>query len=202
VGKTWVAARLIETLVAAGCRLAARKPVQSFEPDDDPAGRDGAVLARASGEDPGRVCPRSLPRAMAPPLAARSLGLPPFTLDDLVAGLDWPHPPPEVGLVEGAGGLLSPLAEDGTGLDLLARLDPDVVVLVAGAALGAINAVRLSAAALAGAGLAPPVVALNRFDPGDEIAASNAEVLRADGLEVHGLPGALAALAARVRGRP
>ena len=36
VGKTWVAARLLIDLRAAGVTVAARKPAQSFDPDDDP----------------------------------------------------------------------------------------------------------------------------------------------------------------------
>ncbi len=72
VGKTWVAARLLTDLRAAGLRVAARKPAQSFEPDDDPAGLDAAVLGAATGEPPEEVCPphRWYEVAMAPPMAA------------------------------------------------------------------------------------------------------------------------------------
>ncbi len=54
-----------------------------------------------------------------------------------------------MGLVETAGGVRSPLAADGDCLDYCAALDPDVVVLVADAGLGTINAVRLTLDALA-----------------------------------------------------
>ena len=42
----------------------------------------------------------------------------------------------DVGLVEGAGGLHSPMASDGHNLDLIERTKPDLVVMVASAALG------------------------------------------------------------------
>ena len=55
-----------------------------------------------------------------------------------------------------------PLADDGDNADLCARVAPDLVVLVADAGLGTINAVRLCLTALAGHAT---VVLLNRFDP-------------------------------------
>ena len=80
VGKTWVAARLLSDLRAAGLRVAARKPAQSFEPGDDPAGRDAAVLGAATGETAEDVCSphRWYEVAMAPPMAADGAGPAPF----------------------------------------------------------------------------------------------------------------------------
>jgi dethiobiotin synthetase len=166
VGKTWMTARLLEYLRASGVAVAARKPAQSFDAGDHPATTDAAVLGRASGEVPERVCPahRWYPTAMAPPMAAQALGRPAFSIDDLVAELDWPDGP-RVGVVESAGGVRSPQAADGDAVDLARRLRPDALLLVADAGLGTINGVRLSvdALALACPGLRP-VVVLNRFD--------------------------------------
>jgi dethiobiotin synthetase len=160
VGKTYVAARLLSALRDAGLSVAARKPAQSFGPGEAPT--DAEVLAAASGERPDEVCPphRSYEVPMAPPMAADVLGRPPVLLDDLVAELRWPDQV-DVGLIEGVGGPRSPLGADGDTVDLAARLAPDLVVLVADAALGTINAVRLSLAALAAH---PVVVVLNRYD--------------------------------------
>jgi dethiobiotin synthetase len=182
IGKTWVAARLLTQLDAAGLQVAARKPAQSFDPDDDPAGRDAAVLGAATAESPEHVCPshRWYETAMAPPMAAASLGRPSFTIGDLVAELVWPAVDVDVGLVETAGGVRSPLAADGDCLDYCAALAPDSVVLVADAGLGTINAVRLSADVLASLGV-PIVVVLNRFDPGAELQQRNLEWLRGPG---------------------
>lgn len=202
IGKTWVAARLLTQLRAAGVLVAARKPAQSFDPDDDPAGLDAAVLAAATGEPVDEVCPphRWYETAMAPPMAAESLGRPPFTIDDLVAGLVWPDRAVDVGLVETAGGVRSPLATDGDCLDYCAALAPDLVVLVADAGLGTINAVRLSAEAMAPLGVAT-VVVLNRFDGGADLQQRNLEWLRdRDGRKVVTTPGGDAALMGIVRG--
>lgn len=190
VGKTWVAARTIERLVATGTRVAVRKPVQSFVPAAGPT--DAEVLAAATGEDPERVCPphRWYGREMAPPMAAEVLGLPPFTVDDLVAELAWP-PGTDVGIVEGVGGPRSPLAGDGDTVTLARRLRPELVVVVADAGLGAINAVRLAVAAFAPQRV---TVVLNRFDDaaGGLHQRNRRWLSEGDGLEVLTTPEALA----------
>lgn len=180
VGKTWVVAAVARSLRAAGLRVAARKPVQSFA-----AGEvlDADVLAEATGEKPGAVCSpsRSYPVPMAPPMAASALGLPPFALRDLVAELTWPDYV-DVVLVETVGGLRSPIADDADSADLVRALAPAVVVLVADAGLGTINLVRLSAAALLGW---PLLVALNRYDDHDDLHRRNrAWLAERDGFDV------------------
>jgi dethiobiotin synthetase len=170
VGKTWFAAATLAALRARGVRVAARKPVQSFEPAA--AGpTDAAVLADATGEGPDAVCPphRSLGTPMAPPMACDALDLPPFTVAELAAEIVWP-PGLDVGLVEGVGGPRSPLASDGDTVDLVEMVDPQTVVVVADAGLGAINAVLLSVAPFDGRAV---VVALNRFDEGDDLHRRN-----------------------------
>ena len=182
IGKTWVTARLAEDLVGSGHSVAARKPAQSFAPSDPPT--DADVLAAATGDDPDRVCPahRSYPVAMAPPMAAAALGRAPFTIADLVGELSWP-PHTDVGLVEGAGGPRSPLADDGDTVDLAAALAPDRIVLVADAGLGTINAVRLAAPALVR--IAPLCVVLNRYDARNDLHVRNREWLTdRDGFDV------------------
>ena len=164
IGKTWVAAAVASRLRLEGCVVRARKPAQSFEPDDPTT--DADELAAATGEDPLTVCPphRRYPVPMAPPMAADALGLPPIALSDLVEEItaSWPREATEVGLVELAGGVRSPAADDGDGVDLVAALGPDLVVVVADAGLGTINSVRLTVDALGAT--APVVVHLNRFD--------------------------------------
>lgn len=169
IGKTYFAAQLLIALRADAVSVSARKPVQSFLPGDGPT--DAEVLGRASGERPQDVCPphRSYEVPMAPPMAADVLGRPAPRIDDLVQELCWPDGV-DVGLVEGVGGPRSPLAIDGDNVDLADRLRPDLVVLVADAALGTINAVRLSLAALAGH---PVVVVLNRYDERDDLQCRN-----------------------------
>jgi dethiobiotin synthetase len=205
VGKTWVTVRLASELRRLGAVVVARKPAQSFEPDDDPAGLDAALLARATDAWPEEVCPRWrwYPVAMAPPMAAEALGQQTFSIDQLVQELRWPSSPPAgVGLVETAGGVRSPLADDGDAVDLADRLCPDVVVLVANAGLGAVHAVRSSADALRRTrtqGTWPVVVVLNRYDPLDPVHRANRSWLTArDRLEVIVTPGEEGDLAGRV----
>ncbi len=143
---------------------------------------------------------------MAPPMAADSLGRPPFTIEDLVSELRWPPDAVDVGLVETAGGVRSPLAVDGDCLALCAALAPDVVVLVADAGLGTINAVRLTVDALRSVAVPPSaavMVVLNRFDAAVDLHVRNREWLQArDALGVVGVPGGDRELAAFVAGTP
>jgi dethiobiotin synthetase len=187
VGKTWVAADLLAGLRADGCTVAARKPAQSGGPDDGPA--DAEVLASATGEAPGTVCPpaRSYPVAMAPFMAADVLGRPPFVLDDLVRELSWPDGV-QVGLVEGAGGVLSPISSDGAdNADLVDRLSPDLVLLVADAGLGTLHGVRACLPRLAGHEV---VVVLNRFRADDDLHRRNRAWLEAHTANPVAVPGA------------
>ncbi len=178
IGKTWAGAALLGGLRARGLTVAARKPAQSFAPDEAHP-RDADVLAAATGEAPDVVCPphRSYPVAMAPPMAAAALGLDGFTIADLAAETQWPTGI-DVGLVEGAGGPRSPLADDGDTVDLARALRPATVLLVADAGLGTINAVRLSVAPLHD--LAPVVVFLNRYLEGDDLHRRNRDWLARD----------------------
>lgn len=162
IGKTWVAAQVLADLAATGRSVAARKPVQSFDPDD-PAPTDAETLAAATGEDPGEVCPdhRSLPVPMAPPMAADALGRPRPLLAELLAEVTWPTGV-ELGLLETVGGAASPIAADAHSAGFLAAVEPDVVLLVADAGLGTIDAVRTALAVVTTT--APVLVFLNRFD--------------------------------------
>lgn len=173
IGKTWVAAEWARQARAGGRRVSARKPVQSFTPGTGPT--DAEVLASATDERAVDVCPphRSYEVAMAPFMAAAALGRPPFTLDDLVREVRWPAGI-DLGLVEPAGGLRSPMTADGADtVALIEALAPDRVILVADAGLGTINAVRLCLDALRDA----PMVLLNRYDPSDPLHRANRDWL-------------------------
>lgn len=186
VGKTWVGAQVLRALRAAGVTVSARKPAQSFEPTDRET--DAHLLAAASGEDPTLVCPshRWYEVPMAPPMAADVLGRPRFTIADLVAELAWAPPFPQLGMVETAGGVRSPLADDGDSVTLIEALQPDLVLVVADAGLGTINSVRLTMEALdRGAQVATEIVYLNRFDERTELHRRNHRWLsQRDGYDV------------------
>jgi len=194
IGKTWVTCRILELARARGLRVAARKPAQSFAADSDAPktqsvsnslpenadrGRfelrsestDAEQLARASGEAPQQVCPahRWYPVAMAPPMAADVLGRERLGLEELIREIRWPGNT-DLGFVETAGGLRSPITHDADNTELIENLAPDEVLLVADAGLGTINAVRLSLAALAQQRVC---VFLNRYDPTNDLHVRN-----------------------------
>jgi dethiobiotin synthetase len=217
VGKTWVCGRLLVELRSRGVSVAARKPAQSFDVDSEGGRLGGATdaerLGVASGEHPDVVCHsfRSYHRAMAPPMAAEALSLPPFTVADLVEEMVWPADGVQVGVVEMAGGVRSPQASDGDSTDMVAALAPEVVVLVSDAGLGTINGVRMSMDALAAASSALPssrtVVVLDRFDGQHDIHRRNrAWLTDRSGYRVVAVPGEVPALAdlvgVRTRSRP
>jgi dethiobiotin synthetase len=181
IGKTWVAAHLLAHLRQGGRRVAARKPAQSFATGEGPT--DAEVLAAATGEPVDEVCPahRSYEVPMAPPMAAVALGRPIPTIEELVAETIWPKRI-DVGLIETAGGVRSPLARNGDTLTMVQHVTPDVVVLVADAGLGTINLTRLCADALHEW---PLVVMLNRYDDTHPLHRANrAWVTDTDGLTV------------------
>ena len=185
VGKTWVTAAVARTLRERGVVVRARKPAQSFEPDDPVDGRDAAVLAAATGESPDDVCPphRSYEVAMAPPMASDVLGRGRIGLTALLDELRWPSDRTDVGFVETAGGLRSPIAHDADNAHLVRRLDPDLVLLVAPAGLGVINIVRLSVGALHPA--LDVIVVLNRYEAEDDTHRRSMEwLVENDGLDV------------------
>jgi dethiobiotin synthetase len=197
VGKTWVSAALLAGTLAAGMTVAARKPAQSFEPGGGLT--DAEVLGAVTGEDPLAVCPghRWYAVALAPPMAAEALGLPPIAQRDLLDEIVWPEPRVDLGLVEMAGGVASPIADDGHPVDFVHALEPDQVILVADPALGVISAVRTSLVSLA---VGEPtrttvdegqvVVVLNRYDPEDRVHELNAKWLRTrDRTEIVVTPG-------------
>ena len=174
VGKTWATYAIAAAAGRDGRRVAARKPVQSFDADGTGAPlapTDADLLAAATAEDPAAVCPphRWYPLAMAPPMAAVALGRPEPRFDELLAELCWPAGV-ELGLVATAGGVRSPIACDGDSAALAHRLAPDLVLLVADAALGTINVTRLSIDALAPLEV---VVLLNRYDDSDDLHRRN-----------------------------
>jgi dethiobiotin synthetase len=123
-------------------------------------------------------------------MAADALGLPRPTIAQFVGELAWPRPAVDVGLVETAGGVRSPQADDGDVIDMMTAVAPDAVVLVADAGLGTVNVVRLSVAALtdewrAGRPTLTPMVVLNRYDSALDLHRRNLSWLRhTDGFTV------------------
>ncbi len=181
VGKTWAAAGLARLLRETGRVVAACKPAQSYDPDEG-GPTDAAVLAAATGQDPDEVCPPdcTYPVPLAPPMAASRLERACPTLDEMASNCCF-EATVDIGLVEGVGGLYSPIASDGHNLDLIERVQPDLVVVVASAALGGIHDTMACTLPLSAYRLA---VFCNRFDPRDDVHVLNVRWLRDTGLDV------------------
>ncbi len=141
VGKTYVAALVARHLAGAGRKVGVYKPAASGCPrrSGQLVSEDAAALWEAAGR-PGeldRVCPQRFAAALAPHLAARAEGR---TLDSrlLREGLEYWRRRSEIVLVEGAGGLMSPLGDDEYVADLAEEFDFPLVV-VSRNVLGTIN---------------------------------------------------------------
>lgn len=148
VGKTVVTAAIAASALATGLRVAVLKPAQTGGDDD------AGDIARLSGA-PTRTLVR-YPDPLAPYTAARVSGLPALPMGDVVAAVA--ETEADLLLIEGAGGLLVQLGEDGwTAADLCAELAAEPVV-VARAALGTLNHTALTLEALERRGLGGRVV--------------------------------------------
>jgi dethiobiotin synthetase len=164
VGKTVVAQALAAGFRRRELRVVAMKPIETGVSFDSPE-RDGALLARAAGASRplSLVAPITLAQPLAPLVAARESGM---TID--IAALDASVSEASEGadalVVEGAGGLLVPVA-DGVSFDgLFARWSLDLVI-VASNRLGVVNHTRLTIAAARTAGLRIRCVVLNNLTP-------------------------------------
>jgi dethiobiotin synthetase len=188
IGKTYVAALVAEALVAAGHKVGVYKPAASgcTRREGTLVSDDALVLWRAAGSPRtlDEVCPQRFAAPLAPHLAARAEGR---TLDAglLRRGLEPWLAASDVVLVEGAGGLMSPLGHD----EYIADLAYDFgfpLVVVARNALGTINHVlqTLIAAAAFREGLDVAGVVLNQCSPPGEdssVATNAAEIRRCSG---------------------
>jgi dethiobiotin synthetase len=167
VGKTYVAALATSELLQLGRIVAVYKPAASgCEPadngSDERTSADATRLWEASGRrgDLHAVCPQRFLAPLAPQAAAISEGR---TVDEalLVTGLDAVIDGADVAVIEGAGGLLSPLSQTLLNSDIAAKLDAELIIVAANR-LGVIH--QVLATVLAAKALRLPVlgIVLNR----------------------------------------
>jgi dethiobiotin synthetase len=142
VGKTYVTALVARELHAKGVRVGVYKPVASgCEMRAGSLVSPDAVFLWESAGRPGtleQVCPQRFLAPLAPHLAARAEGK---RVDPelLRAGIEAWRESSDVVLVEGAGGLMSPISDDDYNADLAAAFGFPLVVVSANE-LGTINA--------------------------------------------------------------
>ena len=141
VGKTYVAAAIARQLHGRGIRVGVYKPVASGCPRraGEMVAEDAVALWEGAGR-PGRledVTPQKFAAPLAPHLAAAAEGK---RVDEalLVSGLAAAARDCEIVLIEGAGGLMSPISDAWYNADLAERFGIPLIV-VAPNELGAIN---------------------------------------------------------------
>lgn len=138
LGKTHIACALLKTARARGLSVDAFKPVVSGFDPDAPGTSDPARLAAALGRPDAwaEVSPLRYHAPLAPNLAARLEGET-LAMADLIASCEtWLKARNvDLALVEGAGGVMSPMTDDATNLDLMVALGLPIL-LVAGSYLG------------------------------------------------------------------
>ncbi len=170
IGKTHVACALITAARAQGIACDAFKPVLSgFDPGDwaaSDAGRLLQALGRPAG-DLDAVSPLRFAAPLAPPLAARREGVRLEIAPLLDRCRGWlAASAAELKLLEGAGGLMSPIAEDGTALDLPEQLGLPSI-LVGGGYLGAVSHTLTALEVLRARGLPVLAVVISEAAPAD-----------------------------------
>lgn len=185
IGKTYVTAALVRHLRASGSRVRALKPLASGVPPlDDPAFAESdtgrLLVAQGLAITPDSVAscsPWRFVAPLAPDLAAAREGRS-LALDDLVgwcrARLGGARSDETV-LIEGVGGLMSPVTEAATGLDWLKALELPAL-LVSGSYLGAISHALTAVETLRAHGVALMGVAVSESEgaptPPETVAAA------------------------------
>lgn len=177
VGKTYVTCGLATALRARGQRVRVMKPVETGVVE---APEDALRLRDAAG-DPAPlddICPYRLRAPLAPAVAARLEGVT-IDVDRLAALIARRAAEADVLLIEGAGGLLVPLAGQTTWLELAVRCALPLLVVGANR-LGTINHCALTVRAASAAGLAVRGFVLSQPAPEtDGSAATNADAIAA-----------------------
>lgn len=169
VGKTAVAVALVRGLVRDGLRSGLRvgvyKPVASGVPPGGAEGSDVARLWEAAGRrlSVEAVCPQMFSAAISPPRSARAEGR---RVDDalLRRGFETWRDVSDIVVVEGAGGLFSPLGDVTLNVDLARDLGLPLVVVDA-ARLGAIGRTLAVVRAARAEGLRVAMVVLSETEP-------------------------------------
>ncbi len=181
VGKTHVASLAVAELRHSGRCIAVYKPVASgcVDRDGERISGDAMSLWEASGRrgDWRSVCPQRFLAPLAPPQAAAAEGQ---KVDEtlLIRGFTDIAAGSEITIVEGAGGLLSPLSERWLNSDLAAIFGGGVVIVAANR-LGVIHQVLATLSAAESFGLPILGVVLNTTTPvSDGSVGSNAAALR------------------------
>ena len=142
VGKTYVAALIAKQLHKQGVNVGVYKPAASGCTDNGDNmlfSEDADALWNAAGQPAtvNHVCPQMFRAPLAPHLSARAEGKE-IHRELLVQGIEYWQENSDFIIVEGAGGLMSPISDDDFVADLASEFGFPLVVVVANK-LGCIN---------------------------------------------------------------
>jgi dethiobiotin synthetase len=161
VGKTWVTRALARTLLRGGRRVLAVKPVEVGCDTTENGGEDGAILAETTGQ----AAPRSALIRFGPPMApalASGTEADPVDFDALLLQLEPLRSEADVVLLEGTGGLLTPITWEWNAVELARSLGAGTLVVGRDQAetlnqmLLTLSALELGGVDLLGVVLTPP----------------------------------------------
>jgi dethiobiotin synthetase len=141
VGKTFVAAGLAKAMAETGLRVGVMKPVETgcTVKDETLVPKDAVFLKQAIGTEAqlDTINPYRFKDPLAPSIAARIAGVE-IDFEKIKECYGELSKDKDVMLLEGAGGLMVPLAEDKTSADLVLFLELKLIV-VAPSRLGVLN---------------------------------------------------------------
>ena len=182
VGKTWVACALAHALRDAGKQVVAIKPVETGCSEPPTVREDGVLLAHATGQTQPPHAILRLAEAASPVLADDGVATP-VDFDGLVLKIERYAEDAEFLLIEGTGGLLTPVTWEWNMTDVARTLGACALV-VAVDRLGTINHTLLTLSALELAGIPCLGVVLTAPGGKDRSAAANAAAIaRLSGIE-------------------
>ncbi|HET9597671.1 MAG TPA: dethiobiotin synthase [Anaeromyxobacteraceae bacterium] len=186
VGKTEIACALLRGWRARGLDVGAMKPAQSGHDPGERSDAERLAEAAGGGDPDDLVCPYSFGPPLAPGVAARLAGveISLARIVDAARGLAARH---AALIVEGAGGLMTPLTARESYADLAVALGLPALV-VARAGLGTVNHATLTCEALRTRGVAVAAVVLNRTVAADDpsVPYNATEIARLTGARVLG----------------
>src|SRR6478752_9087069 len=181
VGKTWVTCALARALRDAGRQVIAIKPVETGCSGQPGKGEDGVRLARATGQTQPAHAILRLAEPVAPVLASERAGAD-IDFDALVLKIERYAESAEVTLIEGAGGLLTPVTWEWNMTDLARALGAGALV-VGVDRRGTINHTLLTLSALELAGIPCAGVVLTQEVRDSSSGANATAIARLSGVE-------------------
>jgi len=160
-GKTWLAAALSRALGALGARVVAIKAVDIGCRDDQRDSEDGVVLARATGQAAPTEALLRFREYLTPVLAAEHEGRQ-VDFDEILIRIEGYAAEADLVLLEGNGGLLTPITWEWSIVDIAQALDARALVVgadrlgIVNHALLTLGTLELASVPVVGLVLTPP----------------------------------------------